>query len=493
MQNNDLSIIKNDENFSLSQSEIHEAKNIINNINNQNYLNKEISKYFSKIRAKLEDKDDFCYCDKCNNLLLHFNNETLSSLDKMVYSCKCTNNKNTTIPIEDFFKKFIKNKKNKKNEILRLLTCNTCLNKFSYYCQNHGENFCEEKHSNNENLHKDEELLPFVEDNTIGKMNYLLLKFGFGSFSIDDEKDEKTVIFQKFKDLIEILILNRIDYPNYNIFQNINNLYWAVKEYTVYCIKNDKSNPFKQGIEIINNKNELEELKQDLYPYVININLKQSKFYDIIKLNPFENLEELNLRENCIESIKPFLDAKWKNLKTLNLSANKLGDENIEYFENIDLKYLICLILDQNNFTNYDLFIAIAKNKKGSFKKLEDLRIGFNDFKVRKITKNKKKNEKEIRPKKTLEELIIEFKDLDFSTVKKFYINNGVFTQKTAELLLPLLNLKNLTNLNIGCNNLTNLKIIMKKCNWKLLKNLAWEGNYFKSEEDMKIIDEYKN
>ena len=493
MQNNDLSIIKNDENFSLSQSEILEGKNIINNMDNQNYLNKEISKYFSKIRAKLEDKDDFCYCGVCNNLLLHFNNETLSSLDKMVYSCKCTNNKNTTIPIEDFFKKFIKNKKNKKNEILRLLTCNTCLNKFSYYCQNHGENFCEKKHSNNENLHKDEELLPFVEDNTIGKMNYLLLKFGFGSFSIDDEKDEKTVIFQKFKDLIEILILNRIDYPNYNIFQNINNLYWAVKEYTVYCIKNDKSNPFKQGIEIINNKNELEELKQDLYPYVININLKQSKFYDIIKLNPFENLEELNLRENCIESIKPFLDAKWKNLKTLNLSANKLGDENIEYFENIDLKYLICLILDQNNFTNYDLFIAIAKNKKGSFKKLEDLRIGFNDFKVRKITKNKKKNEKEIRPKKTLEELIIEFKDLDFSTVKKFYINNGVFTQKTAESLLPLLNLKNLTNLNIGCNNLTNLKIIMEKCNWKLLKNLAWEGNYFKSEEDMKIIDEYKN
>jgi hypothetical protein len=210
-------------------------------------------------------------------------------------------------------------------------------------------------------------------------------------------------------------------------------------------------------------------------------------------VNPFENLEELNLRENCIENIKPFLDAKWKNLKTLNLSANKLGDENIEYFENIDLKYLICLILDQNNFTNYDLFIAIAKNKKGSFKKLEDLRVGINDFKVRKITKNKKKNEKETRPKKTLEELIIEFKDLNFSEVKKFYVNNGVFTQKTAQSLLPLLNLEKLTHLNIGFNNLTNLKIIMKKCNWKLLKNLAWEGNYFKSEEDMKIIDEYKN
>ena len=124
---------------------------------------------------------------------------------------------------------------------------------------------------------------------------------------------------------------------------------------------------------------------------------------------------------------------------------------------------------------------------------MEDLRVGINDFKVRKITKNKKKNEKETRPKKTLEELIIEFKDLNFNKVKKFYVNNGVFTQKTAQSLLPLLNLEKLTHLNIGFNNLTNLKIIMKKCNWKLLKNLAWEGNYFKSEEDMKIIDEYKN
>ena len=492
MEINDLSSINKEENSTLSLSEILEDKNAINNINKQNYLNKEISKYFSNIRAKLEDKGDFCYCDKCNNLLLHFNRETLSSLDKIVYSCKCTNNEKITISISDFFKKFIKNKKNKINEIHRHLACNTCLNKFIYYCQNHGENFCEKKHSNNENIHKDEELLPFEEDTTIGKMNYLLFKFDFGSFSINDEKDTETVIFQKFKDLIEILILNRIDYPNYNIYQNINNLYSAIKDFTLYCIDIKKRNKFKEGFEIINNKNELEELKQDLYPYVINVDLKRSKIYDINKLNPFENLEELNLRENCIESIKPFLDAKWKNLKTLNLSANQLGDENIEYFENLDLKYLICLILDQNNFTNYDLFIAIAKNKKGSFKKLEDLRIGFNDFKVRKITTNKKKNEKDIRPRKTLKELIIEFKELDFSTVKKLYVNNGVFLQKTAEALFPLLNLKHLQELDINYNNLTNLSKIMKNCNFEFLKKLICDGNFFHSIEDFKIIEKYK-
>ena len=241
-------------------------------------------------------------------------------------------------------------------------------------------------------------------------------------------------------------------------------------------------------------KNMIEELDSDLYPYVININLKQSKIYNLEKLNSFENLEELNLRENCINSKNLLLLSKvGKNLKTLNLSANKLGDESIEYFENIDLKQLVCLILDQNNFTNYDLFIAIAKNKNGSFKNLEDLRVGFNDFRVEYKYLSKKNNKKDLRPRKTLGELIIEFKDLDFSKVKKLYVNNGVFTQRTAEELLPLLNLKNLENIDISYNNLKDLSPIIKKCNWKLLKNFTCDGNYFTSKDDFEIINKFYN
>ena len=494
---NEFSSIKKNETFNLSQSEIFEDKNVINNIiNNQNYLGNDLSKKQLKIRSKLEDKGDFCYCDNCNNLLLHFNNDTLSSLDKIVYSCKCTENKNKLIPIDDFFKQFIKNKKNKVKEIKKHFTCDTCLNTFFYYCQNHGENFCEKKHLINEYIsHKDEELISFDKNNITEKMHYLAFKFDFGTLNDDDTiNDEETINFYKFKDLIEILFLNYIDYPNYSCYQNINNLYSAIKEFSIYCLKNNKSNKFKEGIEIINNKNELEELDSDLYPYVININLKQSKIYNLEKLNSFENLEELNLRENCINSKNLLLLSKvGKNLKTLNLSANKLGDESIEYFENIDLKQLMCLILDQNNFTNYDLFIAIAKNKKGSFKKLEDLRVGFNDFRVKYKYISKKNNKKDLRPRKTFGELIIEFKDLDFSKVKKLYVNNGVFTQRTAEELLPLLNLKNLENIDISYNNLKDLSPIIKKCNWKLLKNFTCDGNYFTSKDDFEIINKFKN
>ena len=115
-------------------------------------------------------------------------------------------------------------------------------------------------------------------------------------------------------------------------------------------------------------------------------------------MNSFENLIELNLSDNCIFDIKPFLKIEWKSLLSLNLATNKLGDTNIEYIENIDLKELTSLILDFNNFTNYDLFLAIVHNKKESFKKLEDLRLGFNNFRIGK-NNAKKEKEKKLRKK----------------------------------------------------------------------------------------------
>ena len=480
------SIIMN-ENNDFSQSEIIEDKTLYNNLDDP--FEKRFGKYYSDLLTKLEKKGYFFYCENCNNLLLHFDNDSLLSLDEIVYSCNCTGNKKETIPIDELFTKFIKNEKDNKNEIYQHFTCNICLKRFYYYCKDHGVNFCMEKHLNEENSsHKDEKLLRFEEHDIIGFIKYIIFKFDFGNYKFDETDDEETLKFKKFKELIEIILINFILFPNYNIYQNIKNLYDALMNFSIYCVKNNKSNKFNEGIEIINNKNELEELDPDLYRYVININLKQSKAYNTAKFNSFENLEELNLRENCINSIASFLNIKWKNLRALNLSGNKLGDENIEYFENLDLQKLVSLILDQNNFSNYDLLIAIAKNKKGSFTNLEDLRIGFNDFKVGKNIISKKKKKKNSRPRKTLEELIIEFKDLNFNKVKKLYVNNGVFIQKTAEKLLPIIALKNLKILDTSFNHLTNLKFF-EKCNWKI-KKLHYKGNHLKLDDifPLKII-----
>ncbi len=486
----DESSIKINESNDCSQT-IFETKKLNNLLNDPNYLEKKIGIYFKELLPKMENKGDFCYCDNCNNLLLYFYNDIFSSLDKIIYSCKCTQNQKREISINEFFSKYIKNSEDKEKEIYQHLACNVCLNKYCSYCNNHGENFCEQKHLNKENnSHKDEILIRFDENIIINYIKYIMLKLNFnhGNYILDEKNDEETSKFNKFKYLINIIILNFIFFPTYNIYQNIKNLYSALTEYTVFCLKDKKSNKFKEGIEIIN-KNELEELEPDLYPLVININLVQSKVYDTAQLNPFENLEELNLRGNCISNIASFLNAKWKNLKTLNLAGNILGDENIEYFENIDLQNLVCLILDQNNFTNYDLFIAIAKNKKESFKKLEDLRLGINDFKVGKNNQNKKG--KNLGPRKTLEELVIDFKDLDFSKVKKLYINNGVFNQKTANELIPLLNLKNLEDLDISYNHLTNFDFI-EKCDWKI-KHISYKGNHYKLKDEFKLKKMFKN
>ena len=489
---NEISSVHANENNDYSQSGFYEIKNVINNLTDPDYLEKRIGRYYLLLWPKLEKKGDFCYCDNCNNLLLHFNNENLLSLDKIVYSCKCTENKKITIPISEFFTKFIKNAENNGKDIYQHLTCNKCFEKFYYYCKNHGENFCDQKHLNKENSsHKDEILLKFEEYTTIGFIKYIMFKFDFGNYIFDEGDDDETLKFKKFKELIEIIIINFILFPNYNIYQSIINLYSALKDFSIYCIKNKKDNKFKEGIEIINNKNELEELEPDLYPYVIKINLKQSKAYNTAKLNSFENLEDLNLRENCINSIKSFLNTKWKNLKVLNLSGNRLGDENIEYFENIDSTNLVSLILDQNNFTNYDLFIAIAKNKNGSFNNLEDLRIGMNDFKVGKKNNYKKKEKKNTRARKTLEQLVIEFKNLNFKKVKKLYVNNGVFVQKTAEELLPILNLENLENLDISYNHLKNFKF-MKECIWKI-KYLSYDGNHHTLEDIFLLKKKFNN
>ena len=108
------SIIMN-ENNDFSQNEIIEDKILYNNLNEP--FEKSIGKYYSELLTKLEKKDYFFYCENCNNLLLHFNNDSLSSLDEIVYSCNCTGNKKETIPIDEPFTKFIKNEKDNKNEI----------------------------------------------------------------------------------------------------------------------------------------------------------------------------------------------------------------------------------------------------------------------------------------------------------------------------------------------------------------------------------------
>ena len=147
-----------------------------------------------------------------------------------------------------------------------------------------------------------------------------------------------------------------------------------------------------------------------------------------------------------------------------------MGDENIVFFENLNAKELISLDLEFNNFTKYELLIAIGNNKHGSFKKLEELKIGYNDFKIIE-KKNQKKN------RKSLEEIVDELKKLDFSSIRVLSANNGSLPQKAAEKILPALNLKSYENVDIRFNNIKNLNFAN---GIKYNKDLFCEGNFIK-------------
>ena len=80
---------------------------------------------------------------------------------------------------------------------------------------------------------------------------------------------------------------------------------------------------------------------------------------------------------------------------------------------------------------------------------------------------------------------------MDFSSVKKLYVNSGVFNQKTAKELLPLLNLKNLEYIDFSYNNLTNFDFI-DKCDWKI-KTINYKGNHYKLNDEFKLKKKFKN
>lgn len=148
-----------------------------------------------------------------------------------------------------------------------------------------------------------------------------------------------------------------------------------------------------------------------------------------------------------------------------------MSDENIIFIENLNAKELISLDLEFNNFTKYELLIAIGNNKHGRFKKLEELKIEYNDFKI--IEKKNKKKEN----RKSLEEIVDELKKLDFSSIRILSANNGSLPQKAAEKIIPAFRLKNYENVDIRFNNIKNLNFVN---GIKYNKDLFFEGNFIK-------------
>ena len=124
-------------------------------------------------------------------------------------------------------------------------------------------------------------------------------------------------------------------------------------------------------------------------------------------------------------------------LEELNLSMNKINDENANELFKLDIPNLSYLNLYYNNLRKYDIFKHMH-----TFKKLTKLYIGLNKF-------NKKISE------------IDDNTIYDCSTIEEIGLTKGVFSDESIDLISKF-KFENLKLLYLSCNNLSSLSFVDK-------------------------------
>ena len=121
---------------------------------------------------------------------------------------------------------------------------------------------------------------------------------------------------------------------------------------------------------------------------IIEININRNNFNDISELCKLDliNLEKLILPENCISDIKPLINAKFKNIKLIELEFNKIGDDNIPHLFKLKFEKLEEFNLYSNNFTDPSIFGFKNNENEANLPNLKVLFLGNNkiDWKLKK-------------------------------------------------------------------------------------------------------------
>ena len=495
------------------QKTIQKTINTENSINNFQKLVNEIDKeeYNEIIKSvcSFSNINDHFFCKKCGIIpVIKF-----ISFNEIIYSCNCHNNYKEQL--FSFLQRTIvsmDNENNENNETendffeINAFFCNNHKGeKYLYYCEICKINLCR-KCVRDTGGHKDHYILIYDQlmFDADKKIKVIKEKFNLNSsnfenqssnfFDKNDFQISKTLNFIK---LISILINDYNFYTNYTHFKIISNIYEFLTKAEKEKSKDIEEFEIKKQIIILNRR----ELQRNLNncELIIEISIEKNNLYDINKLCEANliNLKSLSLKENNISNIKPLVLAKFKNITSINLSVNKIGDENIEYFSQLEFTKLTTFNLFSNNLTKFEFF-EIFNNKK--LKKLNCLYIGSNRFiEPKQIGKFNASNlniiglsngiftEKSIHFLKNfnfnnLEKIFLYSNDiyslsfvenLELPNIKHFWINSNFIKEYN-----PLSKYKSLTNLNVRNNyikNIDNLVEFIK--NFKFLETLDISGN----------------
>ena len=331
------------------------------NMYHENNENSEIS-FFKAIDDLFNDEDNYkseeeiIFCSCCKSAC------RIKFKSKTELNIKCENGwkieKTST-----FNSEYIKNRSF--IDDLKNFSCNIHDNKYQIYCKHCKLSLCE-KCKADYNCQKHIKI--FLETD---KINYLKRYRNNYNPNINDKEEEN------FCRLLKVLIFTHEKYPNIKTYKSIE----SACELIEMLNKGKKENEdvkLKNGISI---KNLLELKKQKgksgniVNIYLNNMNFKNLKYLSKIYLKNNPGLIKLTLGGNNITNIKYLKDLEMDELKLLDLSRNKLGDENINYISSLQCKNLEELYLHHNMFSDYTIFNVISQTFN-----LILLYIGFNRF-----------------------------------------------------------------------------------------------------------------
>jgi len=389
------------------------------------------------------------FCKKCHQV------PTIKFIDVLDISFTCECHKNKQIKIAQYLDEALQtidvnNEEENKEEtneqlnniLLDVFYCKIHKNqKFLYYCETCNISLCrkclrEDKAHNNH--------YPLIFDMLMNeadeKIEFIKEKFYLNSHHFDNESSnfldynlDKLIKYANFTKFINALINDYNNYTCYSHFLIISNLYKFLENL------NKNNNNEVQALELkeeihYNNMNNLNDINNKA-ELVTSINLNNCNIFDIkifCEANLI-NLKTLNLSNNFISNIKLLSSSKFKNIESLDFSVNKIGDDNIKYFSQLDFKKLNFLNLYKNNFTDFNLF-ELCNNKK--LKSLKKLFVGSNQFKNGEVN--------------TI---------FDASKIEEIGLSIGVFNDKTIHFIHKF-KFDNLQILYLQTNNLSSLSFI---------------------------------
>ena len=385
-------------------------------------------------------------CKKCHQIPM------IKFIDVSNVNCTCKCFKDDKIEITKFLDNTLlniderneeeDNEEQENNLLLDVFYCQMHRGqKFLYYCENMN---CEislcSKCLIEEDTHINHSIKIFdlLMNETDEKIEFIKDKFNLNSHSFDNktsnflsENLDKLIKYDNFIKFINALINDYNYYTCYSHFLIINNLYQFLEN-----LNNIQALELNEAINIktINN---LEKIINENTNLIASIILINCNIYDIslfCKAN-LKNLITLNLKGNNISNIKSLPSAKFKKIETLDFSFNRIGDDNIKYFSQLEFKKLKFLNLYGNNFSDFKLFELCNNNK---LKRLKKLYVGPNQFKNSEI-------------------------NIIFNTVKLKEIGliNGIFNNESINYIHNF-KFDNLKSIFLYGNNLSSLSFINK-------------------------------